>query len=112
MSRQAGANVDNDVGVLGGRFTWGPTSIGLVEYFCQDTLNIAYGEAEYGVALSDKIFADLAVQYADQRTVGASLTNGGTPTRPTSSVLGSNSATAPSASEAPATPYFYGYSVA
>jgi hypothetical protein len=77
MSRQAGANVDNGVGVLGGRLTWGPGSIGLVEYFCQDTLNIAYGEAEYGLALSDKIFAELAVQYADQRTVGANLTNGG-----------------------------------
>src|SRR5262245_56500673 len=51
MSRQAGANVDNGVGVLGGRLTWGPASVGLVEYFCQDTLNIGYVEAEYGLAL-------------------------------------------------------------
>ena len=77
MSRQAGANVDNGVGVLGGRLTWGPASVGLVEYFCQDTLNIGYVEAEYGLALSNNIYAEVAVQYADQRTVGANLTNGG-----------------------------------
>jgi hypothetical protein len=77
MSRQAGANVDNGVGVAGGRLTWGKGAIGLVEYFCQDTLNIAYGEAEYGIALTKEIYAELAVQYADQRTVGANLTNGG-----------------------------------
>jgi hypothetical protein len=77
MSRQAGANVDNGVGVLGGRLTWGSASVGLVEYFCQDTLNIGYIEAEYGLALSNSIYAEAAVQYADQRTVGANLTNGG-----------------------------------
>ena len=77
MSRQAGANVDNGVGVLGGRLTWGSAAVGLVEYFCQDTLNIGYLEAEYGLALSNNIYVEAAVQYADQRTVGANLTNGG-----------------------------------
>ena len=79
MSRQAGANVDNGVGVAGGRLTWGPASIGAIEYYAQDTLNIAYAEGKYGANLPWDIYAMLAVQYADQRTVGASLTNGGTP---------------------------------
>ena len=79
MSRQAGANVDNGVGMFASRLAWGTAAIGLVEYFCQDTLNIAYGEAEYGFNLSHSIFAEVAVQYADQRTVGAALTNGGMP---------------------------------
>jgi hypothetical protein len=79
MSRQAGANVDNGVGALGARLTWGPASIGAIEYFCQDTLNIAYVEGEYGFALSTKVYAEVAVQYADQRTVGTNLTNGGVP---------------------------------
>jgi hypothetical protein len=78
MSRQAGANVDNGVGVAGGRFTWGPASIGAIEYYAQDTLNIAYAEGKYGAHLPWNISAILAVQYADQRTVGANLTNGGT----------------------------------
>ena len=45
MSRQAGANVDNGAGVLGARLTWGLASIGAIEYYVQDTLNIAYVEA-------------------------------------------------------------------
>ena len=81
MSRQAGANVDNGVGALGARLTWGPASIGAIEYFCQDTLNIAYIEGEYGFALSTKVYAEVAVQYADQRTVGTNLTNSGVPYR-------------------------------
>ena len=44
----------------------------------QDTLNIAYVEGKYGANLPWNISAILAVQYADQRTVGANLTNGGT----------------------------------
>ncbi len=80
MSYQAGVkDVDNGVGLVGGRVTWGSAAIGAVEYFCQDTINIAYVEAEYGQALSKTIFAMLAMQYADQRTVGANLINGGVP---------------------------------
>lgn len=78
MSREAGANVDNGTGVLGGRLTWGPASIGAIEYYTQDTLNIAYLEGKYGVSLPWNVYAILALQYADQRTVGANLTNGGT----------------------------------
>ena len=51
MSRQAGASVDYGTGVLGGRLTWGPASIGAVEYYTQDTINIAYAEGKYGGAL-------------------------------------------------------------
>jgi hypothetical protein len=77
MSRQAGANVDYGTAVLGGRLTWGPASIGAIEYYTQDTLNIAYVEGKYGGALPWDLYSILALQYADQRTVGANLTNGG-----------------------------------
>src|SRR5262249_50617076 len=77
MSRQAGADVDNGVGVGGARFPWGPASGGAIGYFCQDTLNLAYVEGKYGVTLPWNISSILALQYADQRTVGANLTNGG-----------------------------------
>src|SRR5262249_43577667 len=78
MSRAAGANVDNGVGVIGGLMNWGPAYIGAVEYYCQDTLNIAYIEGKYGHKFSPDISAILAVQYADQRSTGANLINGGT----------------------------------
>jgi hypothetical protein len=77
MSRAAGANVDNGVGVVGGHLKWDRLYLGAVEYFCQDTLNIAYAEARYGVTLPLDISAILSVQYADQRSTGASLANGG-----------------------------------
>ena len=78
MSRAAGANVDNGVGVAGGFMNWGPAYIGAVEYFCQDTLNIAYVEGKYGGKLSSDSSAILSLQYADQRSTGANLANGGT----------------------------------
>jgi hypothetical protein len=77
MSRQAGANVDYGTGVLGGLLTWGPASIGAIEYYTQDTLNIAYVEGKYAVTLPWDFSSILALQYADQRTVGGNLTNGG-----------------------------------
>ncbi len=77
MSRAAGAPVDNGVAVVGGNLKWAHLYIGAVEYFCQDTLNIAYAEARYAASLPFDIKALLSVQYADQRSTGASLANGG-----------------------------------
>lgn len=77
MSRAAGADVDNGVGVIAGLMNWGPVSIGAIEYYSQDTLNIAYTEGKYGARLPFDISAILALQYADQRSTGANLTNAG-----------------------------------
>ncbi|MBV8187503.1 MAG: OprD family outer membrane porin [Alphaproteobacteria bacterium] len=77
MSRAAGANADNGVGLVGATMDWGRFSLGAVEYYCQDTLNIAYAEGKYGTRLTDDIRAILALQYADQRSTGANLLNGG-----------------------------------
>lgn len=79
MSRVAGAKADNGVGAIAGLLSWGPASIGAIEYYCQDTLNIAYAEGKYGVALPAAASAILALQVADQRSTGAALTNGGVP---------------------------------
>jgi hypothetical protein len=77
MSRAAGANVDNGVGFVEGLFKWGQASIGAIEYYCQDTLNIAYVEGKYAKELPYGIDAVLSLQYADQRSTGANLTNHG-----------------------------------
>ncbi len=44
MARAAGVNNDNGVGVAGGLLTWGPLSVGVVDYYSQDVINIAYAE--------------------------------------------------------------------
>ncbi|NDH63154.1 MAG: outer membrane porin, OprD family [Alphaproteobacteria bacterium] len=76
MSRVAGANVDRGVGVGGGLFTWQRASLGVIEYYSQDIINILYGEGKYGVSLPYGIDAALALQYADQRATGANLLTG------------------------------------
>jgi len=73
MSRAAGADADRGVGVAGGLMTWGPASLGAIEYFAQDTINIAYAEGKYALGLPFGGAAVLAVQYADQRSTGTSL---------------------------------------
>lgn len=60
-------------------FGWGPVRIGAVEYYTQDTINIAYGEAKVGHALESGLHATVAVQFVDQRSIGANLPNGGVP---------------------------------
>ena len=60
MSRVAGASVDRGVVVVGSLLTWGQASIGAVEYYSQDIINIVYGEGNYGVSLSLGIDAALA----------------------------------------------------
>jgi hypothetical protein len=79
MSRAAGAPVDYGVGVGGGLFKYGPFSLGAIEYYNQDTINIAYAEGKYGLRLSPDVSAIAALQFADQRSTGLNLLNGGTP---------------------------------
>jgi hypothetical protein len=77
MARAAGANADYGTGLGGARLTWGPFEIGAIEYYTQDTLNIVYAEGKYGINLAPEVNAILALQYADQRSTGLNLLNGG-----------------------------------
>jgi hypothetical protein len=77
MAQAAGVNRSAGVGTAGALLTWGPASVGVIDYFCQDTINIAYAEGLYGADLPLGLRAVLAVQYADQRSTGANLLNGG-----------------------------------
>lgn len=78
MAQAAGVNTSAGVGSAGALLTWGPVSVGAIEYFAQDTINIAYGEGLYGAELPFGLRGVLALQYADQRSTGANLLNGGT----------------------------------
>ncbi len=78
MAQAAGVNTSAGVGSAGALLTWGPASIGVIDYFCQDTINIAYAEGLYGADLPFGLRGVLALQYADQRSTGTNLLNGGT----------------------------------
>jgi hypothetical protein len=76
MSRAAGAMVDRGVGVAGALFSYGRFSIGAIDYYSDDIINIAYGEAKYVLPVSKDFGVLFAAQFTDQRSVGADLLKG------------------------------------
>lgn len=76
MSRSAGATVDRGVGVAGASFSYGGLSIGAIDYYCDDTINIGYGEAKYVQTLGEELGLLVAAQFTDQRSVGADRLTG------------------------------------
>src|SRR5512145_322249 len=76
MSRDAGADVKRGVGVAGGTFTQGKFSLGAINYYSNDIINIFYTESKYSFPITKELGALLAFQFADQRSVGNELLNG------------------------------------
>ena len=76
MSSDAGADVKRGVGVAGGTFTYGKFSLGAINYFSNDIINIFYTETKYSFPITKDLGALLAFQFTDQRSVGENLLNG------------------------------------
>jgi len=76
MSRDAGADVKRGVGVVGGTFTYSKFSLGAINYYSQDIINIFYTESKYSFPITKELGALLAFQFADQRSVGEERLNG------------------------------------
>ncbi|HEU4345083.1 MAG TPA: OprD family outer membrane porin [Candidatus Binatia bacterium] len=73
MSRDAGADVKRGVGVVGGTFTYGKFSLGAINYYSDDIINIFYTESKYSFPITKELGALLAFQFTDQRSVGQEL---------------------------------------
>jgi hypothetical protein len=71
MSQDAGADEDRGVFTGGGRFTYGDFSIGFIDYYSHDIINIAYAEASNTFALPCDLKFKLSIQYADQQDTGS-----------------------------------------
>jgi hypothetical protein len=76
MSRAAGAMVDRGVGLAGALFSYGRFSIGAIDYYSDDIINIGYGEAKYVLPVSKDFGVLFAAQFTDQRSMGADLLKG------------------------------------
>ncbi|SPE33611.1 putative Outer membrane porin, OprD family [Burkholderiales bacterium] len=72
----APAGVERGVQAAGANFSVGKFSIGAMDYFCRDIINIAYAESKYAVALADRIGLRFGAQYASQRSNGEDLLTG------------------------------------
>ena len=78
MSKDAGATVDRGVFTAGALYEKGNFSIGGIDYYCADVINIGYAEATLKVPINDDWQPKFAAQFVDQRSVGSdSLTGDG-----------------------------------
>src|SRR5205814_4550711 len=66
MAKDAGADVNRGVWAAGAQYEKGKFSIGAIEYYCADVINIAYAQTGFQIPLSDDVRLKLAAQYTDE----------------------------------------------
>jgi hypothetical protein len=78
MSQQAGApaGVDRGVYVAGANYAHKDISIGAIDYYSDDIINILFTEATYTPPATTGYELTLYAQYSDQRSTGADLLTG------------------------------------
>jgi hypothetical protein len=76
MGEDAGANADRGVWAGGAQYEKGKFSIGAIEYYCPDVINIAYAQTGYQIPLSDDLGLKVAAQYTDEGSVGENRLDG------------------------------------
>jgi hypothetical protein len=70
MSDDAGASIKRGVYAGGANYSKGDFSIGAINYWSSNVINIFYTEAKYGMPVGDTAKLKFAAQYSDQRSVG------------------------------------------
>jgi hypothetical protein len=73
MAEDAGADVERGVWAAGALYEKGKFSIGAIEYYSQDIINIAYTETKLELPLATDWRLKFAGQYVDQGSVGENL---------------------------------------
>jgi hypothetical protein len=78
MATAAGApaGVTRGVYVAGANYKAGQLSVGLVEYYSADIINITYTEIKYVVPLAGRVSLRFGGQYTDQHSTGGDLLTG------------------------------------
>ena len=76
MSEKAGAEAKRGVAVLGARYSIGGFSLGAIDYYSDDIINIGYAETSYTLDLTKDLGVRFSGQYTDQRSTGRNLLTG------------------------------------
>ncbi len=78
MATVAGApgGVERGVYVAGGNYSKGGFSIGAIDYYSDDILNIFYAETKYALPLGEDLRLQFALQYSGQHSTGDHLLRG------------------------------------
>ncbi len=77
MAQIAGASVDRGVYVAGANYRTSGWSLGAVEYYSEDIINIAYSEGTYVIPLAEARQVNLFAQYINQHSTGTEALPGG-----------------------------------
>jgi hypothetical protein len=77
MAQVAGASVDRGVYVAGANYKTGGWSLGSIEYYCEDIINITHSEATYVIPLAEARKVNLFAQYITQHSTGMDELPGG-----------------------------------
>lgn len=76
VAARALAGVERGVYAAGAILESGELSVGAMDYYSADIVNIAYSELRYSIPLAGRLRLQLAGQYADQRSTGQDLLAG------------------------------------
>ncbi len=76
MSEAAGADVKRGVFAGGGRFSYKGFTLGVIDYYSSDIINIFYTEGAYKLFVTDHLGILFTAQFSDQRSVGDNLLKG------------------------------------
>lgn len=76
MSQDAGASVERGVYLAGVNLDLKDVSIGAINYYSDDIINIFYTEGKYTLTPAEGYMLKLAAQFADQRSTGDDLLTG------------------------------------
>lgn len=78
MSKRAGApdDVERGVYLAGGNYQSGDLSVGAINYYSEDIINIFYADATVQLAGTSGYKLTLGGQYSDQRSTGSNLLTG------------------------------------
>lgn len=78
MSDDAGAptDVNNGVFALGANYKAGNFSVGAIDYYSQDIINIFYAEGKYSFPVGEVAKMTLSLQYSDETSIGDELLKG------------------------------------
>jgi hypothetical protein len=76
MSQDAGAEAKRGVVLGGGNFSYKGFTLGAIDYYSDDILNIFYTEGSYKLHVTDRLGLLFAAQFSDQRSTGDDLLKG------------------------------------
>ncbi|MET0655154.1 MAG: OprD family outer membrane porin [Pseudoxanthomonas sp.] len=72
----APAGIERGVYVAGANYRNDDFSVGAIDYYSDDLINIFYTEGKYTLPLAEGLRLQFALQYSDQRAVGRNLLDG------------------------------------